>query len=190
MDTQTPAASRPARTRRIIGAAAAGAILLGSGVGIGVALTGGAAAAAGPAAPGARAHKCARLGSGAGRRAHQTFARSTQHAARASRGGCHGPLRLAFASGIHGQITYKARSGFRTLAFERGTVETVSGSAVTVRAADGTTWTWHLVANSVISEGGRRVAAGKLARGEQVLVAGPVVNFADDARLVRIRPAS
>ena len=169
-----------ARTRRIVGAAAAGTILLGSGVAIGVALTGGASAAAAPAA---RAHKCARLESRAARSAHPA-------AARAIRGICHGPLRRALAAGVHGQITYKAASGFRTLAFERGTVETVSGSTLTVRAADGTTWTWHLVANSVIAEKGRQVAASKLAKGEQVLVAGPVVNSANDARLVRIRPAS
>jgi hypothetical protein len=182
MDTQNSSAGRPARTRRIVGAAAAGTILMGGGVAIGVALTGGASAAAAPAAPATRAHKCARLESRAARNAHPA-------AARAIRGFCHGPLRRALAAGLHGQITYKDLSGFRTLAFERGTVETVSGSTLTVRAADGTTWTWHLVANSVIAEKGQQVAAGKLAKGEQVLVAGPVVNSANDARLVRIRPA-
>jgi hypothetical protein len=105
-------------------------------------------------------------------------------------GSCHGPLRLAFARGIHGQITYRAKNGFRTLAFEQGTLESVSGSTLTVRAADGTTWTWHLVANSAITERGAKVAASKLAKGDQVLVAGPVVSSANDARLVRIRPAS
>jgi hypothetical protein len=111
-------------------------------------------------------------------------------AAGARPGSCRGPLLALGQAGLHGQITYKARTGFRTVAFERGTLESVSGSTLTVRAADGTTWTWHLVANSAITERAQQVPASKLARGEQVLVAGPVVSSANDARLVRIRPAS
>ncbi len=155
---------------------------MGSGVAIGVALTGGASAATAPAAAAARAHKCARMESRA--------VRTHPAAARAIRGICHSPLRLAFGRDIHGQITYKAKSGFRTLAFEQGTLESVSGSTLTVRAADGTTWIWHLVANSAITERGQQVAASKLAKGEQVVVAGPVVSSANNARLVRIRAAS
>lgn len=96
---------------------------------------------------------------------------------------------MALLGGIHGQVTFKAKTGFRTIAFERGSVRSVSGSALTVQAADGTTWTWHLVKDSVIRESGSKVAISKLTAGEQVLVAGPVVSGQNDVKLVRIRPA-
>lgn len=96
---------------------------------------------------------------------------------------------MVLLGGIHGQVTFKAKTGFRTIAYERGSVLSVSGSAVTVRAPDGTTWTWHLVKDSVIRENGSKVAISKLAAGEHVLVAGPVVSGQNNVRLVRIRPA-
>lgn len=150
---------------------------MGGGIGIGVALTGGASAATGSSAastPHAR-HACARA--------------STSMPKAQARARCARRLpRLRLLGGIHGQVTFKAKSGFRTFAFERGSVQSVSGSTMTVRAADGTTWTWHLVKGSVVRQAGSKVAAGKLSAGEQVLVAGPVVNGANDVKLVRIRP--
>lgn len=163
------------RYRRVLGGAAAAAVLVGGGIGIGVALTGGASAATGGSAPDRVVAKyaCAKL------QARHPGARCGRRL-----------LRLPLIGGIHGQVTYKAKTGFRTIAFERGSVESVSGQTLTVRAADGTTWTWHLVKGSVISENGRQVAAGNLASGEQVLVAGPVVSGVNDARVIRIRPAA
>jgi len=162
-------------TRRVLGAAVAAAVLMGSGIGIGVALTGGASAAAGGAATarGNTRPACLKLaarhrGASCGRRL----------------------LRLALLGGIHGQVTFKSKKGFASIAFERGAVQSVSGGTLTVRAADGTTWTWHLVKGSVIRENGRQVAASKLARGEQVLVAGPVVSGVNDVKVARIRAAA
>jgi hypothetical protein len=164
---------RSGRVRRILGGSAAAAVLMGGGIGIGVALTGGASAATGStaAAPSHPRHAC-------------VHASTRQAAARCARR-LHRPRLLG---GIHGQVTFKAKTGFRTFAFERGSVQSVGGSTLTVRAADGTTWTWHLAKGSVIRENGSKVAAGKLSAGEQVLVAGPVVNGANDVKLVRIRP--
>ena len=99
-----------------------------------------------------------------------------------------GRLRLLIR-GEHGQVTFRAKDGTtKTLAFERGKVTAVSGTAVTVAAADGTTWTWHLVSDSVVRAGGQKVSASSLAVGQQVFAGGPVVNGADDARLIVIRP--
>jgi hypothetical protein len=92
--------------------------------------------------------------------------------------------------GIHGQFTYQTKQGAKTLAFERGTIQSVSGSAVTVAASDGTTWTWHLVSNTVVRQDGKKVASSSLADGQRVFVGGPVVSGADNARLVVIRPAT
>lgn len=86
-----------------------------------------------------------------GQRGHHPRA---EHRLRAS---CHrriARLRL-LARSLHGQVTYESPAGPRTLAFERGTVDSVRGGAVTVTSADGTTWTWHLTGRTVIRQDGR-----------------------------------
>lgn len=98
-------------------------------------------------------------------------------------------LRFALLRGIDGQFTFRTKQGsIRTLAFERGVVQSVSGSAIVVRATDGTTWTWDLVSSTVVREHGKKTAASALTSGEPVWVGGPVLSGAKDARLVVIRP--
>ena len=99
-------------------------------------------------------------------------------------------LRLVLSHGIHGQVTYKAKSGFATIAFERGTVESATSSVVTVEAADGTTWAWDIVTKTIVRQAGHTVPEDTLAKGDEVLVVGQVVSGVYDARLIRIRPAS
>jgi hypothetical protein len=96
-------------------------------------------------------------------------------------------LRLRVLAGIHGQFTFETKKGPRTLAFERGVVESVSPSSVVVRAQDGTTWTWDLVSNTVIRQNARRAATSALSAGQHVFVGGPVTSGAKDARLIVIR---
>jgi hypothetical protein len=99
-------------------------------------------------------------------------------------------LRLALVGGEHGQVTFKGKtSSPKTIAFERGTVESATGSAVTVKAPDGTTWTWGLTASTTVRAAGRDTAQAKLAAGDRVFVGGPVVSGARDARLIRIGAA-
>ena len=168
------------RYRRALGAGAAAIALVGGGIGIGVALTGGAAAATGATGHHGR-HPCR-----AASLDRATPATAHRAALRCRAGLGHRFLR----GGIHGEVTVKTKSGYATIAFERGQVTAAGGGALTVRAADGTTWTWQLVKDSVVREGRSKVAAGQLAAGEQVLVAGPVVGGSHEVRLVRIRPAS
>jgi len=98
-------------------------------------------------------------------------------------------LRFFLLRGVDGQFTVRTLQGtLRTLAFERGVVQSVSSSAVVVRAADGTTWTWDLVGNTVVREHGQKTSASSLATGDPVWVGGPVVSGAKDARLIVIRP--
>jgi hypothetical protein len=180
----SPGGRRRGRIRRIAATSAAAVLLLGGGAAIGVAMTGGASAAT--AGSGSTRHhaatgRCHTLAARARRRGHPATALRID--AR-----CRNPLlRIAAAGGIHGSITYKARNGTRTVAFERGTVTSVAGSALTVRAADGTTWSWDIVASTIIRESGHKVAQSRLADGETVLVAGPVAGGTNDARLIRIR---
>ena len=99
-------------------------------------------------------------------------------------------VRLRLLGGIHGEYTFQAKSGPRTLAFERGTVLSVAGSGVTVRATDGTTWTWVLTSASIVREDGSRTSAKSLAAGQLVFAAGPVTGTTRDARLIVIRTAA
>jgi hypothetical protein len=101
-------------------------------------------------------------------------------------------LRIArLLGGVDGQFTFRTKTGFRTLAYERGVIESVTGgSNIVVRAANGTTWTWDLVAATVVRENGAKTAATALATGQAVWVGGPVNSGAKDARLIVIRPAA
>jgi hypothetical protein len=140
-------------------------------------------AAPGPATP---AHPCAKGAAALKGAGHPRLAR---RAAAVCRGRL-GRLRLLIR-GEHGEVTYRAQDGTsKTLAFERGKVTAVSGTAVTVAAADGTTWTWHLVSDTVVRQGAKKISASSLAVGQQVFAGGPVVNGTDDARLIYTGPAA
>lgn len=105
---------------------------------------------------------------------------------------CLRPLirRLALR-GVEGQFTIRTRSGYRTLAWERGTVQSVTpGHSIVVKAPDGTTWTWNLLPGTAVRQPPHgKTASSALASGEQVWVGGPLAGTAKDARLIVIRPA-
>jgi hypothetical protein len=199
--TPPPAERRSRRTRRIVTSVAASALLLGSGAGIGMALTGGASAstggasggsATGSAATGSAATTAAYSAAGRCAKLEQRL-RSNGHLTAASRvqAFCRRPLlRLALVGGEHGEVTFQSKSGPKTIAFERGTIHAVSSSAITVAAKDGTTWTWDFTSSTKVRDAGQKVTTAKLSTGELVLVGGPVVNGAHDARLIRIHDAS
>lgn len=195
---------RPGRMRRIITTSAAGAVLLGGGTAIGIALTGGAAAstssppvstvtsdlaASASASPstgggtasssGSRISRCTRLAEELVLRNHPKLAERL-HAI------CSHPvLRLALVGGEYGTVTFRSKSGPVTFAFERGTVASDTGSAITVTSPDGTTtWTWDLTSSTVVRQNGSKAT---IADGDQVLVAGTQTSGSYDARLIRIR---
>lgn len=149
----------------------------------------GAAGAATTAHPCAAALKAARAARQAG---HPAVARAARRAAGPRcRWLRHRIVRVALLRGIDGQFTFRGHGGtIRTLAFERGIVQSVSGSNIVVSAADGTTWSWDLVANTVVRENGSKTSQSALTTGEPVWVGGPVLSGVKDARLVVIRPPS
>ena len=95
--------------------------------------------------------------------------------------------RLRLIGGVDGQFTFHNKTGFHTLAFERGTIQSVTGSDVVIKAADGTTWTWVTVSDTVVRKGGSKTTTSALSAGESVFAGGPVVSGAKDARLIVIR---
>jgi hypothetical protein len=185
-----PAAPRRfSRTKRMAATVAASVALLGSGAAIGIALTGGASASTGGSAsagleaagtPAAAAAKCAKVAA---------KLRETNHAALAMRlhAFCTNPLvRLALVGGEYGQVTFQGKTSPRTATFERGTVESASSSAITVKAPDGTTWTWDLLSSTIIRAAGQGKAQAQPAIGDRVLVVGLLSSGVRDARLIRI----
>lgn len=97
--------------------------------------------------------------------------------------------RLRHLGGVDGTATFHNKTGFHTLSFERGTIQSVSGSDVVIKAADGTTWTWHVVSDTVVRKNGSKTTTSALSAGETVFAGGPVMNGARDARLIVIRPS-
>jgi hypothetical protein len=97
--------------------------------------------------------------------------------------------RLRLLGGMYGQFTYETKEGPRTLAFERGTITSVGGGDVVVRAADGTTFAWVLTSTSVVREDGTKEAVSTLAQGQTVFAGGPVTSGTRDVRLIVIRKA-
>ena len=95
--------------------------------------------------------------------------------------------RLRHFGGVDGTATFHNETGFHTLSFERGIVQSVSGSDVVIKAADGTTWTWHVVSDTVVRKNGAKTTTSALSAGETVFAGGPVVSGARDARLIIVR---
>jgi hypothetical protein len=98
--------------------------------------------------------------------------------------------RLRALGGVDGQFTFHNTTGFHTLAFERGTIQSAQsaiGGTVVVRAADGTTWSWLIVNDTVVIQNGRKTTTSALSQGQTVFVGGPVVSGTKDARLIVIR---
>ena len=102
----------------------------------------------------------------------------------------HRVIRFFLLHGVDGQFTFRTSTGaLKTLAYQRGVVESLNGStSIVVKAADGTIWTWQLVSNTVVREATGKVSESALADGADVWVGGPVINGSKDARLIFIRP--
>jgi hypothetical protein len=96
-------------------------------------------------------------------------------------------LALLLRHAMHGQITVASKKGPKTIAFERGTVQSVSGGALIVKAADGVTWTWQVGSDTRIFLARHRAGAGSLAAGQRVAVVGLVTGGTDQARRVLVR---
>jgi hypothetical protein len=159
----------------------------------GATLSGGAGAAAGAqAGPATKASACARARRVA-RAAHRAGLRRLARRIGIGAAHCHRARRRIFAffllRGVDGQFTVQTRKGTKTLAFERGVIQSVSaGKSITVKASDGTTWTWDLVSTTVVRDRQGKVSESELTTGTPVWAGGPVVEGTKDARLIVVRP--
>jgi hypothetical protein len=179
--TASRAGARKARRGRLIAGAAAAAVLVGGASFGAVTMLSGAQAAAATGPTGQAAVLNTALTT-----ANTPAAPASGEATR-QRHVRNALARLRRLGGIDGQFTFETKAGPKTLAFERGTIASVSDGDVVVRAKDGTAWSWTLVSDSVVRENGAKTTAGALSAGDLVFVGGPVVSGAHDARLVVIR---
>ena len=103
----------------------------------------------------------------------------------------HGRLaRLRRLGGMYGQATFETKTGARTLAFERGTIMSVAGDDVVIRAHNGMTEAWTLTSKSVVRENGKAEDRQRSAAGELVFAGGPVTGGAHDIRVIVVRKAA
>jgi hypothetical protein len=175
--------SPPRRRKKRLLTWAAGVTLAGflAGGGIALAMTGGTTAAAGSGSTASQTQ-------GATLNSELETASSTSASVPLPR------IRRALArlrdlGGVDGEFTFHNKTGFHTLAFERGVIQSVSGNNVVVKAPDGTTWTWLIVSDTVVRQNGNKTTTSALAANQTVFAGGPIVNGAKDIRLIVIRPA-
>ncbi|MGR6975057.1 hypothetical protein ACU639_36675 [Streptomyces cynarae] len=94
--------------------------------------------------------------------------------------------------GVHGQATVKNRKTgqFVVREWQRGSITGVSGATLTVKSADGVSWTWTVEKNAKIIRDGKKVAESALKTGDTVMVVGRRAGSANDAlRIVAPTPA-
>jgi uncharacterized protein (UPF0333 family) len=90
--------------------------------------------------------------------------------------------RLARRS-LHGQVTVKnGKSGqYVTWEWQRGQVTAASGTSLTVRSTDGTSWTWTATPQAKVTRDGKKIAESALKSGDTVLVEGRQSGSVNDA---------
>jgi hypothetical protein len=72
-------------------------------------------------------------------------------------------------------LQVRTRSGWVTIEYARGTIESATASALTVKLPSGGTVSWAIGSQTTMREGGKTVGAAALEPGEHVLVLGTSV---------------
>ena len=94
-------------------------------------------------------------------------------------------LRARALRGVHGEATVQRKDGFHITAWQRGQITSVSSSGVTVRSADGVSWTWTANGDTRVRKDGEKAALKDLAKDDKVVVAGERSGDTRTARLIR-----
>jgi hypothetical protein len=92
------------------------------------------------------------------------------------------------ARSVHGSVTVKKGTSFVTREWQRGEVTAVSGTTLTVKSKDGTTWTWRADPKLKVTRDGKKAAESVIKSGDTVAIAGRVSGSSNDA--VRIHAPS
>ena len=100
-------------------------------------------------------------------------AKSGQHARR-------GLLRRA----LHGEVTAGGKTGTRVIDFQRGAVQSVSSTAITLKSADGFTATYVINGGTKVRKDGSASKIGDIKKGDTVRVVALKTGGTVTARLV------
>jgi hypothetical protein len=100
--------------------------------------------------------------------------------------GPHARGRWAAARGVHGEATVKRKDGFHLRTWQVGEVTGRSGANLTVRSADGATWTWVTVAGTRVHKEGEKSAVSALANGDRIIVIGERAGTTRTAKIIRV----
>jgi hypothetical protein len=75
--------------------------------------------------------------------------------------------------GVHGEATVRARGGgFVTYTWQRGQITSASAGSLTVKSADGTSWTWTVTSDTKVRKNGGKSTSSALAQGDTAFVLG------------------
>jgi hypothetical protein len=91
------------------------------------------------------------------------------------------------ARGVHGEATVRQKDGtFRVSTWQRGQITGVGGASVTVRSADGVSWTWTTTGKTRIRKNGDKAAVNALASGDRIVVIGERSGATRTATVIRV----
>jgi Domain of unknown function (DUF5666) len=74
--------------------------------------------------------------------------------------------------GVHGDATLRRGKEFVAYTWQRGDVTAASGTSLTVKSADGVSWTWSVTGDTKIRKNGAKSTPSALATGDKVFVLG------------------
>ncbi|MFG1997848.1 DUF5666 domain-containing protein [Spirillospora sp. NPDC048911] len=90
------------------------------------------------------------------------------------------------ARGVHGEMTVRRDGKFVEMAWQRGQVTARTGTSLTVRSADGVSWTWNTNGDTKVRKNRAKAALDKVANGDQVMVWGDQNGTTRTAKIVRV----
>ncbi len=82
----------------------------------------------------------------------------------------HGALGRLGGSLVHGDVVVRTKTGYATMALQRGTVQAVTATSMQVRSADGFTASYALTADTRVHKGRALSQPSDLAKGDVVIV--------------------
>ncbi|MEU8802511.1 DUF5666 domain-containing protein [Spirillospora sp. NPDC048819] len=91
--------------------------------------------------------------------------------------------------GVHGEATVQRDDGFRLATWQRGEITALSSATLTVKSADGVSWTWTTNADTRVRKDREKAAVKDLADGDKIIVVGERSGDTRTAKVIRVRKA-
>jgi hypothetical protein len=89
--------------------------------------------------------------------------------------------------GVHGEATVRDGDGFRLATFQHGEITALSSPTLTVKSADGATWTWTTNGDTRIRKDRENIALKDLAKDDEIRIAGERSGDTRTAKIIHVR---